>query len=1106
MKFAVRPLALGLLLLAFGAGPAAAQYMKLTSDNPTNNTQMNAAGSTLITIALNSNHDKDGSLQTCGSHAAALCGGSTTAENLDVFSYTIILTAVGGTVTWGTFTPADPSYGSGGAPTPTSTQVEINFSRASGVTPQGQFTVGSLSVTPTSGNPSIVIAHGQQPIDPSGFGTLFGTSCQAGILTGSYLLGDPADPCGAGIGDWFDADGLAAAAGGNANPSLVAPVTASGTEGVAIATITATATDPDAAQTLTITETRKPADLTFTPTPSVSPSTATITGTPGFTDAGTYNIQWSVSDGNGGTANATTLLTIANANQAPVLAQPGNMTVNEGATADQTLNATDADGQPLDFSLAAGAPTFAMVTTTSPGTGTATGNLHLAPGFSSAGTYSITVNVTDGTATNSKSLTVTVVNVNRVPTLNAVSNMTVQEGTTQDQTITGSDADGDALTFTKASGPSFMTVSTTNATTGSIHLAPSVGDAGTYSASATASDGTATSSPQSFTITVTPAAQQNNAPVLANVTNMTVNEGATDNQVITATDADGDALTFTGSGPGFMTVTTTSPGTGSATGNIALAPGFSDAGTYSASISVSDGKGGTDSQPFTITVVNVNRAPTLNAISDMTVQEGTTQDQTITGSDPDGDALMFTKATGPSFMTVSTTNATTGSIHLAPSVGDAGTYSASATASDGTATSTPQSFTITVTPAGQPNNPPVVTAPATQTVQENQLLTFTVNATDQDGDHVTLTAGNLPTGANFLDNGNNTGTFTWVPTFSQAGSYPVTFTGTDVHGATGTALTVITVENVNQGPTADPDGPYTGVINVPITFNGTGSSDPDGDALTYEWDFDATDGITPGGDATGPNPTHTYTSPATYTVTLTVSDGTLSATATTTATVSNELLADAFVAGGDKTIRLASGKPLWCVQIQPVSGSFNVTDVSLSSIQASYAGVTIDAISGKTTLDGDRNGDGISELKACFSKGDLRTLFASLPNGRQSVNVTISGDLTSGAPFTASVSVDVVKAGGGALARFNANASPNPFNPATTISFQTSKPGNVSLQVFDVSGRLVNTLANQYMGTGYHEVRWGGTSVTGSKVSSGVYFYVLKTAEGTVKDQLVVTK
>src|SRR5204863_10209172 len=107
-------------------------------------------------------------------------------------------------------------------------------------------------------------------------------------------------------------------------------------------------------------------------------------------------------------------------NNAPTLAQPSNMTVNEGQTANQTLTATDPDGNALSFSKAAG-PTYATVTTTTPGSGTATGNLALAPGFSDAGTAAATISVPDGTASDSKSLTITVNNVNRNPVLNAIS-------------------------------------------------------------------------------------------------------------------------------------------------------------------------------------------------------------------------------------------------------------------------------------------------------------------------------------------------------------------------------------------------------------------------------------------------------------------------------------------------------------------------------------------------------------------------------------------------------------------------------------------------------------------------------------------------------------
>jgi len=73
--------------------------------------------------------------------------------------------------------------------------------------------------------------------------------------------------------------------------------------------------------------------------------------------------------------------------------------------------------------------------------------------------------------------------------------------------------------------------------------------------------------------------------------------------------------------------------------------------------------------------------------------------------------------------------------------------------------------------------------------------------------------------------------------------------------------------NFSSNPTADPNGPYNGELGSSIMFDGSGSSDPDGDALTFDWDFgDANSGTTE-------TPTHTYATVGEFQVCLTVDDG-----------------------------------------------------------------------------------------------------------------------------------------------------------------------------------------------------------------------------------------
>lgn len=90
-------------------------------------------------------------------------------------------------------------------------------------------------------------------------------------------------------------------------------------------------------------------------------------------------------------------------------------------------------------------------------------------------------------------------------------------------------------------------------------------------------------------------------------------------------------------------------------------------------------------------------------------------------------------------------------------------------------------------------------------------------------------------------------------------------------------------EPENNAPVADAGGPYTDNEGSAVSFDGTGSSDADGDILTYSWDFG--DGSPA---AAGDSPSHTYADNGSYTVTVTVSDGNGgTSSATTTATIAN---------------------------------------------------------------------------------------------------------------------------------------------------------------------------------------------------------------------------
>jgi PKD repeat protein len=168
-------------------------------------------------------------------------------------------------------------------------------------------------------------------------------------------------------------------------------------------------------------------------------------------------------------------------------------------------------------------------------------------------------------------------------------------------------------------------------------------------------------------------------------------------------------------------------------------------------------------------------------------------------------------------------------------------------------------------PAPEPGNtPPIASAGGPYSgVAGTTLIQFSGSGSDPDGDPISFTW-------HFGDDTTASGMMP-THTYSTAGNYTVELVVEDDRGGRTSAVTSaeITAPIVNLAPVADPGGPYNGETGVEIRFDGSGSTDPNDDALFYNWNFG--DGAT----GTGATPTHAYAMARAYEVRLIVNDGEL---------------------------------------------------------------------------------------------------------------------------------------------------------------------------------------------------------------------------------------
>ncbi len=212
--------------------------------------------------------------------------------------------------------------------------------------------------------------------------------------------------------------------------------------------------------------------------------------------------------------------------------------------------------------------------------------------------------------------------------------------------------------------------------------------------------------------------------------------------------------------------------------------------------------------------------PVLDAIGNKSAHPDMLLQFTVSATAPNGDDLTYSASNLPSWASF---NPATRTFSGTPD--QTGEYTGvHFEVSDGEFTDS-EDITISVTT----NHTPTLVNPGDKSVDEGETLSFTVTATDPDGDPLTYSAGNLPSGASFNP---ATRTFSWTPSYTQAGTYhDIGFSATDGQLSSSQYIT-ITVDTVNPPPVFD----FNGSLSVPVgdllTFTISGN-DPDGDPLTY---------------------------------------------------------------------------------------------------------------------------------------------------------------------------------------------------------------------------------------------------------------------------------
>ncbi len=303
------------------------------------------------------------------------------------------------------------------------------------------------------------------------------------------------------------------------------------------------------------------------------------------------------------------------------------------------------------------------------------------------------------------------------------------------------------------------------------------------------------------------------------------------------------------------------------------------AGIYEVGLTVSDGQLSSEQDTVTLTATRDNETPVADAGPDLTATTGETVTLQGSGYDPDGDPLSYAWSIvgAPAGSVAALDAADTASPTITPDV--SGDYVIGLTVDDGSNTSAMDIMTLTANDSAPANSAPVADAGADQSVSTGDTVTLDGSGSyDPDGDSLTWewTLDSQPAGSSATLSAADTVSPTFVA--DVAGDYVATLVVHDgALSSTADTVVVTATDPVggNTAPVADAGPDQSVITGDTVYLDGTGSYDPDGDTLSWQWSLVQ---APPGSQATldqatSASPSFVADLDGSYTVRLVVDDG-----------------------------------------------------------------------------------------------------------------------------------------------------------------------------------------------------------------------------------------